>query len=115
MSSVSKANNLDDLFDLAIELKQYPTEWEEFNIQYELADNYLQRMMSAHLSSWRPVQDAPNVDVRDEIMRWKKIVPNYFQAIIWTTWMPPGIYRILNYKPFYDSYMIACITVAKIV
>ena len=58
-----------------------------FSLELEMADKLIRSMLSQKLRKWSPLLH-PEDNVK-ELVRWRKVLPNFYDALLWECWLPP--------------------------
>jgi tuftelin-interacting protein 11 len=68
-----------------------------FRLDMDFAQNTVCPLLTAHLSRWDPLRN-PAGPFRD-VLRWKDLLPDYYQIILWQCWLPQVRTAIVRWEP----------------
>jgi len=101
LADVYEVRELDDAFIIIAKLKyDFTDAWDEFGLEYEMADKLVRQMLGSKLRRWSPLRN-PDDNI-DELVRWRKVLPSFYDALLWECWLPSVRRDIIRWDP-HDS------------
>ena len=62
-----------------------------------LAEQAVVPLLLRHVSGWNPLKDPTSV--LSDVVRWRDLLPTYYQTILWHCWLPQVRTSIVRWEP----------------
>ena len=76
-----------------------------------MADKLIRQMLGTKLRRWSPLRD-PEENI-DELVRWRKVLPNFYDALLWECWLPSVRRDIIRWEPRESGHILEFVAMWK--